>query len=256
MMNDFNHGILDETVHRPWPIPPSPWLMTQTWHELLFAHWRVETDTLRRLVPSAFDIDTFEGRGWLGIVPFRMTNVAPRFVPALPWISAFPELNVRTYVRVGERRGVYFFSLDATNPVAVGVARTLVHLPYFTASMECQEREDGWIQYRSERTSTAGPPATLHARYRPTGPAMPPPPGTLEHFLTERYCLFTVDKAGHPYTLDIHHPPWPLQPAEAVIERNTMARAAGITLPVVPPLLHFARRQDMVAWGLEKIGTF
>jgi uncharacterized protein len=253
MTDDFNRDILNQTGHRPWPMPASPWLMTQTWHELLFAHWPIDIDVLRRLVPSAFAIDTFEGRAWLGIVPFRMTNVAPRFVPALPWVSAFPELNVRTYVRVGDRQGVYFFSLDASNPVAVGVARTLVHLPYFTASMACRDDEDGWIRYRSERTSASAPPATLIARYRPIGPAHPPVPDTLEHFLTERYCLFTVDDAGRPYTLDIHHPPWPLQPAEAVIEANTMARANGITLPDTTPLLHFARRQDMVAWGLQKI---
>ena len=254
-MSDFNHDILNETGHRPWPMPTSPWLMTQTWHELLFAHWPVDADGLRTLVPSAFAIDTFDGQAWLGIVPFRMTNVAPRFVPALPWASAFPELNVRTYVRVGQRQGVYFFSLDAANPVAVGVARTLVHLPYFSASMVCEEREAGWIQYRSERTSAGAPPAAFRARYRPIGPAQPPMPGTLEHFLTERYCLFTVDKAGPAYTLDIHHPRWPLQPAEAVIETNTMAEAGGITLPDAVPVLHFARRQDMVAWGLEKIGT-
>jgi uncharacterized protein YqjF (DUF2071 family) len=253
MNDDFNRDILDDTAHRPWPMPASPWLMTQTWHDLLFAHWPVDAGMLRRLVPPAFALDTFEDQAWLGIVPFRMTNVAPRFVPSLPWISAFPELNVRTYVRAGERQGVYFFSLDASNPVAVRVARTVVHLPYFTASMECEEAEDGWIRYRSERTSPRTPSALLIARYRPVGPARPPTSGTLEHFLTERYCLFTVDKSGRAYTLDIHHPPWPLQPAEAVIEANTMARASGLSLPDTAPLLHFARRQDMVAWGLQKI---
>jgi uncharacterized protein YqjF (DUF2071 family) len=255
MNNDFNYGILNETGHRPWPMPSSPWLMTQTWHELLFAHWPVDAAVLRTLVPPVFPIDTFHGQAWVGIVPFRMTNVAPRFVPALPWISAFPELNVRTYVRVGNRQGVYFFSLDAANPVAVRVARTVVHLPYYTASMEYRDGEDGWIRYRSERTNPGAPAAALIARYRPFGPVQPPAPGTLEHFLTERYCLFTVDKAGRPYTLDIHHPPWPLQQAEADIEVNTMAPASGITLPDTAPLLHFARRQDMVGWGLEKLRT-
>src|SRR5688572_1083803 len=97
--NDFNHAILDETAHRPWPMPDSPWLMTQTWQDLLFAHWPVDYEVLRRQVPPEFEIDRFDGQAWLGIVPFRMTNVAPRLVPALPWVSAFPELNVRTYVR-------------------------------------------------------------------------------------------------------------------------------------------------------------
>ena len=232
-------------------MPDSPWLMTQTWHDLLFAHWPVDHATLRALVPAAFEIDRFEGQAWVGVVPFRMTNVAPRLVPALPWLSAFPELNVRTYVRGNGRAGVYFFSLDAANPVAVAVARTLVHLPYFTASMAC-EQNDGWIRYRSERTSRGAPPAKFAARYRPMGPARPPLAKTLEHFLTERYCLFTMDKAGKAYSLDIHHPPWPLQAAEAEITSNTMADAGGIRLPAIQPLLHFSKRQDMVGWGIRK----
>ena len=251
-MADFNSEILKVTAHRPWPMPDSPWLMTQTWHDLLFAHWPIDLPTLRAHVPLPLQIDLFAGQAWLGIVPFRMSNVAPRFVPAMPWVSAFPELNVRTYVRIGERTGVYFFSLDASNPLAVGIARTLVHLPYYTASMECEER-DGWIQYRSERTAQTGPSARLRARYRPVGPPQPSAPGTLEHFLTERYCLFTVDDEANPFTLDIHHPPWPLQPAEAEIETNTMAEANGLRLPQAEPLLHFSKRQDMVAWGLRGI---
>ena len=252
MMNDFNAAILDHTAHRPWPMPGSPWLMTQTWHDLLFAHWPVDATVLRTRLPSAFDIDLFEGQAWLGIVPFRMTNVAPRAVPALPWISAFPELNVRTYVRLGDRTGVYFFSLDATNPIAVGIARAVVHLPYFTASMECVERE-GWIHYRCERSSPGDPAARFRGRYQPCGSARPPAPGSLEHFLTERYCLFTLDGSGHPCTLDIHHPPWPLQPAEAHFEVNTMAAANGFVLPAVAPLLHFCKRQDMVGWSLRRL---
>jgi hypothetical protein len=246
---DFNDEILKETAHRPWPMPAEPWLMTQTWHDLLFAHWQIDEGVLRSRVPTVLEIDRFDGQAWIGIVPFRMTNVAPRGVPALPWLSAFPELNVRTYVRLNGRPGVYFFSLDATNPVAVGVARVLVHLPYFTASMACEDQA-GWISYRSERSSAKNP-ASFSGRYRPTSPAQPAPAASLEHFLTERYCLFTTDKAGHPFSLDIHHPPWALQLAEAEITVNTMADAAGIGLPHAAPLLHFSRRQDMVGWRLR-----
>jgi uncharacterized protein len=249
--NDFNYDILAETAHRPWPMPEAPWLMTQTWHDLLFAHWPVDAEALRAHVPRGFEIDLFGTQAWVGIVPFHMTNVAPRGIPALPWISAFPELNVRTYVRVNGRPGVYFFSLDAANAIAVGVARTLVHLPYFTATMSVEERE-GWIHYRSSRVSG---PAELVARYRPTGLLLPPVVGTLEYFLTERYCLFTVDKSFHAFSVDIHHPPWPLQTAEAEISVNTMADAAGIRLPSMAPLLHFSKRQDMVAWGLRAENT-
>lgn len=254
MQNDFNYSILQQTDHRPWPMPTSPWLMTQTWHDLLFAHWPIDINALRPHVPNGFEIDTFEGQAWIGVVPFRMTNVAPRAVPALPWISAFPELNVRTYVRVNGRAGVYFFSLDAANPLAVGVARTLVHLPYFTAEMELQSEDESWIRYRSHRKSPGSTPADLEARYRPVGPVSPPLQGTLEHFLTERYCLFTVDSSFRAFSLDIHHPPWPLQTAEAVFTRNTMVEAVGIRLPSMQPLLHFSKRQDMVAWGLSREG--
>jgi uncharacterized protein len=250
--NDFNHGILNVTAHRPWPMPSSPWIMTQTWHDLLFAHWPVDLTVLQALVPAAFPVDTFDGQAWVGIVPFRMTNVAPRAVPALPWISAFPELNVRTYVTLDDKPGVYFFSLDAANPVAVQAARLIAHLPYYTAAMHVEPRED-CVHYRSRRTSSDAPPAELIARYRPRGDARPPVRGTLEYFLTERYCLYTEDSAGRTFRLEIHHPPWPLQAADAAFEVNTMAAAAGIPLPDVPPLLHFARRQDMVAWIHRRI---
>ena len=233
-------------------MPDSPWVMTQTWHDLLFAHWPVDAAALRDLVPAGFEIDLYNGQAWVGIVPFHMTNVAPRGVPALPWVSAFAELNVRTYVRVNGRPGVYFFSLDAANPVAVGVARTLVHLPYFTADMSVEQKE-GWIYYASERKAHKGAPAAFTARYRPTGLPIAPEEGTLEYFLTERYCLFTVDEAFHAYTVDIHHPRWPLQTAEAEITVNTMADAAGIRLPSMAPLLHFSKRQDMVAWPLQSL---
>jgi uncharacterized protein YqjF (DUF2071 family) len=246
-VNDFNYRILDITAHRPWPMPSSPWVMTQTWNDLLFAHWPVDAAALREKIPPGFELDTFDGQAWIAVVPFHMTNVAPRGIPALPWVSAFPELNVRTYVRVGGTPGVYFFSLDAGNAVAVATARTLAHLPYYTAEMSVKT-QDGWVQYKSRRTSSGSPAAEFNARYRPTGEPQPPTEGTLEYFLTERYCLFTLDGDFRALQLDIHHPPWPLQPAEAIITVNTMAEATGIRLPAMKPLLHFSRRQDMVAW--------
>ena len=248
----FNNDILTITEHRPWPMPSSPWVMTQTWNDLLFAHWPVDAETLREKIPNGFQLDQFDGQAWLGIVPFYMTNVSPRGVPNLPWMSEFAELNVRTYVRVGGVPGVYFFGLDAANSVAVVMARTMFHLPYFSADMRVEER-DGWIEYDSKRTASSGPPAQFVARYRPTGDANPPVEGTLEYFLTERYCLFTVDSSFHACRVDIHHPPWPLQAAEAEISENTMADAAGIRVPAMAPLLHFAKRQDMVGWMLEKV---
>lgn len=250
MIGDFPHAILNETSHRPWPMPTGPWLMTQTWNDLLFAHWPVDGAALRALVPAGFEIDTFDGQAWVGVVPFHMTNVAPRLVPALPWISAFPELNVRTYVRVGDKPGVYFFSLDAGNSVAVGAARTLLNLPYYSAQMTADVDGDR-VRYSSRRINA--PAAKFAATYRGLGDSRQPPRGTLEHFLTERYCVYAVDHTFHPYRLEIHHAPWPLESGEAEITTNTMAEAAGIRLPSMAPLLHFAKRQDMVCWGPERI---
>ena len=247
----FNNRILEVIGHRPWPIPSAPWLMRQTWHDLLFAHWTVDAVALRRQVPAVFELDLYEGDAWIAVVPFRMTNVAPRGLPALPWLSAFPELNVRTYVRVGGKPGVYFFSLDAGNPVAVGIARTLFHLPYFSAAMTFEER-DGWIHYDSRRTGRSASPVGFTARYRATIPGDAPMPGTLERFLTERYCLYTT-KGADAYRLEIHHPPWNLQPAEAEITVNTMVEAAGLVGPVTPPLLHFSTRQEVLTWGLQRV---
>jgi uncharacterized protein YqjF (DUF2071 family) len=224
--------------------------MTQTWHQLLFAHWAVPPETMRPLVPAAFEIDVFDARAWIGIVPFYMTNVAPRFVPSLPWVSEFPELNVRTYVRVGDRGdrpGVYFFSLDAGSALAVHTARTLLNLPYHSASMTVTTSRTGDVVYESRRDAV-GRPAEFRAVYRPTGDVFAPARGSLEYFLTERYCLYHVTRRGRPYRLDIHHPPWPLQPARAEFGRNSMAEVNGLTLPTEPPLLHFSLRQDMVAW--------
>ena len=249
---DFDYRFLEHTTHRPWPLPKKPWIMTQSWHDLLFAHWPVDKALIRAKVPPAFAVDEYDGQVWLGIVPFQMTHVAPRGMPALPWVSAFPELNVRTYVTVEEKPGVYFFSLDAANPLAVAAARTLFHLPYFTAAMTV-DSNGPWIAYRSRRRHAAGGHGEFVGRYRTTGAVRVPAAGTIEHFFTERYCLYTLDRRARAYRVEIHHEPWPLQNAALETSINTMADASGIPLPAVPPLLHFAKRQDVVVWGLQRL---
>ena len=247
MTSSFDRTILDDVAHRPWPMPDAPWVMTQSWHDLLFAHWPVDKVALGSKIPSSLELDLHDGEAWLGIVPFRMTNVSPRGVPSLPGVSAFPELNVRTYVRVAGKPGVYFFSLDAGNAIAVAAARMMFHLPYYLASIEIEE-QGGGFRYRCHRSSERGTEAELLVTYRSAGAVFHPVEGTLEYFLTERYCLFTVDKASRPLRVDVHHPRWALQVAEATFERNTMADAVGIRLAARAPLVHFARRQDVVAW--------
>lgn len=250
--NDFDYSVMDQVDHRPYPMPQSSWVMTQTWHDLLFLHWPVDGRMLRERVPAGLELDTFDGQAYVTITPFYMTNVAPRGVPALPKLSSMPELNVRTYVTVKGEPGIYFFSLDAGSALAVGAARATYFLPYYTATMNVETR-DGWIYYRSRRGGHRGPAAELRGRYRSVGAARTPAPGSLEYFLTERYCLYTFDDAFHLFRADIHHGPWPLTLAEAEFDVNTMAEANGIRLPAVSPLAHFAKRQDVVVWPLHRV---
>lgn len=238
-----------ETAHRPWALPARPWALAMQWHVLLFMHWPVRPEALRRYIPPSLEIETFDGAAWLGVVPFQMKGVRPRYGPAMPWLSAFAELNVRTYVTIGGKPGVWFFSLDAANPVAVRAARYAFHLPYYDGRMAVRRRHEEEVQYTSVRTHHGAPPAGFAARYRPTGPAGRAASGTIDRWLTERYCLYAGDWSGHVWRGEIHHRPWPLQPAEAEIECNTMTAPLRLALPATPPLLHFARRIDVVAWS-------
>src|SRR5450432_2389085 len=245
------HKIVNDVGHRLYPIAKGPWIMTQAWNELLFAHWPLQPETLRSILSPTLTLDTFEGEAWIGIVPFHMSQVHPRSVPSLPWISQFPELNVRTYVSVQGLPGVYFFSLDAANPVAVAIARTLFRLPYFNATMHSQRLIDT-IDYRSRRTHRGAPAAEFRALYRPIAPIFYANPGSLEHWFTERYYLYTV--AGNAiYRGDIHHGRWPLQQAELEIRSNTMASAQGIQLPDTTPLLYYANLQEVLIWPLQRV---
>jgi uncharacterized protein YqjF (DUF2071 family) len=222
--------------------------MAQTWHDLLFAHWPIPIDVLRRSIPPALEIDSFEGRAWLGVVSFRMSGVRLRGTPPLPWISAFPELNLRTYVKQGDKPGVWFFALDAGNALAVAVARAWFHLPYFRAKMKLRVA-DGDIEYESRRAHRGAHAAELDVRYGPRGDVEMSRRGTLEHWLTERYCLYAADERQRIWRGDIHHPPWPLQPAHAEFRRCSMPEAHGLELPSTPPLCQFARRLDVLIWA-------
>jgi uncharacterized protein YqjF (DUF2071 family) len=215
------------------------------WEDLAFLHWQIPVEVLRRLVPAQLELDRHDGVAWIGITPFRMTRVRPVFTPPIPTASNFPELNVRTYVRLRDRAGVYFFSLDAASWLAVTAARTATGLPYFHARMS-HARDGTDIEYASARIDSTAPSAGFRARYRPTGDVSRSQPGSLEHFLTERYSLF-VTRANRLLRLDIEHEPWPLQPASADIEHNTMAVAAGIQLPEAKPHVCFSRQLDVVA---------
>ena len=240
--------VMQQTAHRPWPLPKKPWVLSMRWHDLLFLHWPVRSELIRPLIPRALELETFDGSCWIGVVPFRMSGVRPRYVP-VP--LAFPELNVRTYVRTPDRSGVWFFSLDATNWLAVRVARWS-GLPYYDAQMKVEVKGEV-VDYESVRVHRKAPAAELKVSYRPTGPAYHAVPGTFDHWLTERYCLYGAVKPDRVVYGEIHHPPWPLQPAEAELHANTMAQPLGIELPDTNPICHFARYQEVVAWPIVPI---
>jgi uncharacterized protein YqjF (DUF2071 family) len=218
--------------------------------DLLFAHWEVEPEALERVVPEQLPLDTWDGRAWIGVTPFAVRNLRPRLTLPVPYLSSFPEINVRTYVTVDGKPGIYFFSLDADSRIAVAAARRAYRVPYFRARMEICRR-GGEIAYASERIGGgATPPASFRGSYSPAGDVFNAEPGTLEYWLAERYCLYTLDDGARVLRGEIHHPPWPLQPATADIQLNTMANQIGLDLPE-QPLLHYARRQDVVFWTLK-----
>ena len=240
---------LDATDHRPWPIPQRPWSWRQTWCDLLFAHWPIPVDRLRAMVPQSLTLQQFDGTAWIGVVPFRMEGVMRRPLPDLPWVSAFPELNVRTYVERDGKAGVWFFSLDASNILAVWAARRFFHLPYFHASMQAVPRGHA-IDYRSDRRKGD---ASFVGSYEPVSEPYATTPGTLEHWLTERYCLYAESPDRRIFRTDVHHRQWPLQKARASITRNTMLQPLGLALGDQAPLLHFGRRIDVVVWSPEQV---
>lgn len=236
--------------HRPWPLPSLPWVMFQSWRDLLFAHWPIPADSLRPLVPPPLVLEEYDGSAWLGLTPFRIADLHARGIPPIPGLAAFPEMNLRTYVRHDDRPGIFFLSLDADHRLAVLAARATYRLPYRKATMRV-ERQGEDVVYDSRREDDPVP-ADFSARYRPAGDVFTALPGTLEYFLVERYALYTVPREGSVLRADIHHPPWPLQPAEAEIRTNTVPSAHGIALPDRPPLLHFSARQDTLIWLPER----
>lgn len=236
---------LGEMDHRQWPVPKRPWIMVQVWRDLLFAHWSLPPAVIRPLVPERLALDTFDQRAWISITPFHMSLRMRGLLP-LPGMCDFPELNCRTYVSVGGKPGIYFFSLDTANRMAVWGARTFYHLPYFHADMRVEKRADS-ISYSSSRGR-----ARWRATYASVSGLRCPQPGSLDYFLAERYCLYTVWK-GRTYRGEIHHVSWPLQDASVRIEENTVAAAAGIQLPRTPSAVAFAQELKVLLWNLERI---
>lgn len=263
-LTPFMHPALAKTDHRPWPLPRGHWRLSQNWLDLLFAHYPVPAEAVRPLVPSALEIDAYEGRTWVGVVPFRMTGIRAWPFPSVPGTAAFLELNLRLYVRYQDRPGVWFVSLDASNTLAVHTARWLFDLPYHRAKMRMETRGDTFHFWsdrpaRSLRPRLVADPkepmrVEFAADYTPDGPEFLAKPGSLEHFLTERYCLYSLSPRGRLCRSEVHHAPWPLRVAQGRIDAAGLLAATGLESHAhQAPLLHFSRGVSTIIWTPQRL---
>lgn len=196
--------------------PNTPWVLSMRWHDVLFLHWRVPEDRIAQHVPDPLNVETFDGSAWLGIVPFSMSEIRPRLLPAVPTISNFPELNIRTYVTDGQYSGVWFHSLDASSTLGVKIARWTFSLNYYHADMHVT-RTDGTITFRSHRSPGEYGTFDFAASYE-KGSTLGSDTTDRQEFLTERYFLFSQSRNGTIYRGRIDHDPWLLHRAEVRID--------------------------------------
>ncbi|MFC7391692.1 YqjF family protein [Scopulibacillus cellulosilyticus] len=240
-----------QTNHRPFPLPIRPWMMTQTWNDVFFIHWPIDFDDIRDKVPKQLYIDTFDGRAWIGIIPFHITDFKVRDVFSIPLTNAFPEINVRTYVTYDNKPGVYFFSLDAGHWMASVAARTLTPLPYYFSKIDLT-KQNGAITYKSSRQDKNSSNGEFEGTFSSISSTYKSEKGTLDEWLTERYCFYTMNR-NKLYRCDIHHEKWELQKAEGEILTDTLVSSQRISLPDKKPVLHYASRNKALIWPLVRV---
>jgi len=235
-----------DTTHRPWPLPFMPWVMRQSWNNALFIHYPIAINKLRQLVPEQLQLDTYDGWGWISIVPFKMEKVGIR---AIPFSITFPELNIRTYVTIDNKPGVYFFSLDATNLPVVFLSNMFINLPYLHSQMTIHHDGD-YTSFSCIRKSSDESIACL---YHPISEPFTASKGTFDYWVTERYCFYTVNSAGKVNRCNILHKPWPLQHAEAEIRHNSLFSSKSLQFEAITPILHYSKGVDVRVWPLERV---
>lgn len=227
--------------------PRLPWVMRQTWSNILFAHFPIKREVLEKLVPKALALDTYQGVGWVSIVPVHMSHVRGRNLPSVPGLSRYPGYNIRTYVTVNGKPGVYFFRLDAANWPAVMLARTFYRLPYYNANINMKSQGD-FINFRSK-----GPDLSFSCRYKPMNVPARAEKGSLDEWLVERYSLYTLSKKGEPLRCDILHEPWFIQSAEVEIHPEPILSYLQIEAESMDPIFHFSKRKDVCMWPLTPV---
>ncbi|SEC49334.1 DUF2071 domain-containing protein [Paenibacillus sp. GP183] len=233
---------------RPWPVPSGSWIIKQSWRDLLFLHYPVKVESLRHHVPTGLEIDTYNEFAWISVVPFWMCGIRFRGTPSVPYLSNFPELNVRTYVKVGNKPGVYFFSLDAESAFGVFFGRRIYKLPYFFSHIHIAREADNKQVYESIRKEKR---VTFKGSYKPISEVYRAEQGTLDYWLVERYCLYSEDR-NRVFISEINHQPWILQDVEYEISENSMLKTYGIDLPD-PFCAHYCKRLDVHVWPLKRV---
>ncbi|MEK3889702.1 YqjF family protein [Bacillus sp. FSL K6-3431] len=245
------HKAFSETVQRPFPLPSKPWVMTQMWENLLFSHWPIPLDIIRKHVPPSLKMDLYQGSAWLGVIPFYVNHMKLRGVPEIPYLRSYIELNVRTYVTYQGKPGIYFFRLDANKWPAVIGGRIVAFLPYRLAQMN-MKITDNKIYFQSESQNPSGSKKVLNLTYSSTSKAYLPPQNSLEYWLFERYCFFTA-RGNHLYRGDIHHDRWRVCSAEAMVHTNTIASFLPHSFFESSPLVHFTAQKKVFIWPLNKL---
>ncbi|AIE61245.1 YqjF family protein [Bacillus methanolicus] len=245
-------NLINDITHRPWPLPSKKWIMRQTWSNLLFAHWPVPPETLRPHIPPPLQIDTFNGYAWLGIVLFVLEGIYPRGLSYVSLVPPFPEINVRTYVQCNGKPGVYFMSLDAEHWITYTIAKKLFRLPYYSAQISFQKKGQTF-HCKSIRKGKTNTPIIFNGNYVPLSEVYFAKEGTLDHWLTERYCLYSTDNGANIYCGEIHHRPWPLQKAETEICTNTLFSPFHFDFTEVKPISHFSKGVDALIWNIKKV---
>ncbi|WNS76922.1 DUF2071 domain-containing protein [Bacillus sp. DTU_2020_1000418_1_SI_GHA_SEK_038] len=243
--------LIYDNAHRPYPIPSDYWIMRQAWRNLLFIHWPISLEKVRQFVHPSLHIDTFDGDAWLGIIIFEMEGIYPRGFPSISIIPPFAEINVRTYVHYNGKPGIYFMSLDVGDLASLTIAKRWLHLPYKHSHISIQKIGKAFY-YDSIRVKQTNPQIICKGSYSPVKDIFFPIEGTLDHWLTERYCFFSSNKRDNLYCCEIHHDPWPLQQAEAIIKKNTLFTPFQIDISDIQPIFHFSKGVDSLIWNIKK----
>lgn len=246
----LQHPSLKELEHRPWEMPKNPWIWRQSWKELSFLHFPVAVEELKKRVPQALEIDSFEGTAWVSLVPFFMEDVMMRNLPSIYPFKKFPELNARTYVKYGGKTGVYFFSLDASSLNFVLGGRIAFNLPYYLAKMKIEKKKQGHYHYQSQRRFANKQQFDVEIQYDDA--SFSAEKGSFEHWVAERYCLFTANQKKVS-CVEVHHAPWQLHHASCKIHANDLLKTLGIQPLQQEPICHFSPGVDVIAWHPEKL---